>query len=162
MSVFKTVLMGLLFATLAACSGLAANSNPSELSDVAGTKWTVVAVAPDGQNLVSTLPQSTLTLSFGSNGQVTGSAGCNSYFAAYTLQDGDLQIGPAGATKMLCRDPAGVMDQEQAFLMALDKAETIVADGNGLMLNSAGNLPAIQLAPAKQECESASDQAADC
>ena len=52
--------------------------------------------------------------------KVTGTAGCNNYFAAVTAGDlpGDITIAPPGATRMACSDPAAGA-AEQRFLSIL-------------------------------------------
>lgn len=58
------------------------------------------------------------TLSF-QPGMVSGSTGCNSYFAPATiLREGQLELGIAGSTLMAC--PEDVMAQEFRFMAALD------------------------------------------
>lgn len=51
--------------------------------------------------------------------KVSGSAGCNNYFAAVTEGErlGEISIGPAGATRMAC--PEEIMNAESRFLGAL-------------------------------------------
>lgn len=77
-------------------------------------------------------------------GQVTGSAGCNNYFAAYTLTDGRLTFGPIGATRMACEDNR--MAVETKYLAALDSAESYTISGHTLTLNYAGGALHFQLA----------------
>lgn len=58
------------------------------------------------------------TLSFG-EGMVNGNNGCNSFFAsASILAEGQLVLGPAGATLMACEE--ALMQQEHRFMAALD------------------------------------------
>ena len=48
------------------------------------------------------------------NGRLTGSSGCNNYFASYVGDSpGELQIGPAGSTRRACPEPA--MTEETDF-----------------------------------------------
>ena len=54
--------------------------------------------------------------------EVSGSAGCNTYFGAYAVDGSEITIGDVASTEMWCMEPAGVMDQEQAFLAALRSA----------------------------------------
>ena len=71
------------------------------------------------------------------DGRVTGSGGCNSYQGAYeTGQAGGhntLKIGPLAATMMMC-DPA-IMDQEDAFLSALQAATAYRLEGESLIID---------------------------
>lgn len=50
---------------------------------------------------------------------VAGNAGCNSYSATLTPVDDHFTVGPIATTLQLCTEPAGIMEQEQAYLSAL-------------------------------------------
>ena len=66
---------------------------------------------------------------FADDGSLTGSAGCNNYTTSYTADTGDIQIEPAASTRKLCPEPEGVIEQESAFLAALDAGETYGFNG---------------------------------
>jgi heat shock protein HslJ len=51
---------------------------------------------------------------------VTGNSGCNNYSGALTPVDDHFTVGPILTTRQFCAEPAGVMDQEQAYLAALE------------------------------------------
>ncbi len=70
-------------------------------------------------------------------GTVSGSAGCNNYNAAYELEDNNIKIGPAAATRKMCNDPEGVMEQEQEFLAALESVAVYKIDGDRLEMRTA-------------------------
>jgi polar amino acid transport system substrate-binding protein len=76
----------------------------------------------------------TLTAAFGQDGSLNGSAGCNSYSAGYLVDGSQLSIGPASATGMLCAEPVGIMEQESAFLAALESAGSYSIEGGELYL----------------------------
>ena len=91
---------------------------------------------------------STVTATFGADGSVSGSAGCNSYSAPYTLAGDTLKIGPAVVTRKLCETPAGVMQQEAAFVQALENSTTVEAAPHGITLrDSAGAIQVTLGAP---------------
>lgn len=94
-----------------------------------GTNWTVVNFNT-GAAITGPLEGTTLTMAFGEDGQVTGSAGCNNYFASYTVDGQNLTIGQAGSTMMAC-EPAEIMQQETQFLTALGNAATWSINANG-------------------------------
>jgi heat shock protein HslJ len=52
--------------------------------------------------------------------EVTGSAGCNTYTGALTPVNDYFTIGPVATTQQECTEPAGIMEQEQAYLAALE------------------------------------------
>lgn len=67
---------------------------------------------------------------FESDGQLGGHAGCNRFFGSYDFVDGTIEIGPLGATRMACPEPA--MSFEISFLDALQSAKTLTAANNRL------------------------------
>jgi uncharacterized lipoprotein YbaY/heat shock protein HslJ len=80
------------------------------------------------------LAGSQITADFGEDGQVTGLAGCNSYFAPFEVSGASLTIGLAGSTRMACSEPQGVMEQETAYLSQLTLAATYEITGGQLVL----------------------------
>ena len=116
---------------------------PAPVPDpLTGTRWNVVSVN-NGSGIVSLAPGTSITMDFGTDGQVTGSSGCNTYFASFSLNGNAISIGQPGATSLFCAEPAGVMDQEQAFLAALQAAATFRITGSQLDLTTAGGQIAI-------------------
>ena len=63
-------------------------------------------------------------------GQVHGSAGCNSYSGGYQSSDNELSIPLIASTEMYCLEPEGIMEQELQYLKALQAAESYqIRDG---------------------------------
>jgi len=95
----------------------------AEAATLEGAPWRLETyTGPDGQTRRA-LPGSEITATFQA-GRMSGSAGCNSYSAGFALaQDtaGVIRISPAASTQRFCSDPPGVMDQEAAFLRALER-----------------------------------------
>jgi len=92
----------------------------------------------DGQNMVPVLPGTEVSATFGEDGSLAGSAGCNTYSALYQVNGDALSIGSIASGRQTCGDPAGIMEQERAFLAALQSAASYrVADEFGIF-NSAG------------------------
>ena len=59
-----------------------------------------------------------------------GSGGCNGYGASYLASATTLEVVDGiSSTDMLCDTPAGVMDQEEAYLEALSRAATYRFEG---------------------------------
>jgi putative lipoprotein len=87
-------------------------------------------------NLQAVLEDTEITAAFDSeNGQVTGSAGCNSYFGGYELKGNELSLtGPIGSTMMSCGEE--IDQQEIEYLQILQDAESYEIDGNQLQINS--------------------------
>lgn len=88
----------------------------------------------DGQILI---PGTTITAAFGSDGMVTGDAGCNQYFAPYSATGSSLKIGTAGSTMMYCSLPEGSMEQESSYLALLGKAASWTIRGANLVIRDA-------------------------
>ena len=63
-----------------------------------------------------------VTAQFGTDGTVSGNAGCNSYNGSYTVNGGSIIFGPIVSTKMAC--PEAQMAVETAYLAALGTAAT--------------------------------------
>lgn len=100
-----------------------------------GVIWKVTGYNNGRQAVVSPLKDTTLTLTF-KDGTVSGSAGCNTFRASYTLAGDQLTIGPAAATRKACLG-TGVMQQEQEFLAALATTTRWAIDGGMLELHRA-------------------------
>jgi heat shock protein HslJ len=102
-----------------------------EASPVGSWEATMVRL-PDS---VSSLIEGTrITAVFEDDGTLSGSAGCNDYSGTFSRDRGALKISSLSATEMACESPAGVMEQEQAFLEALPLATGYAVEGTGLTL----------------------------
>lgn len=104
---------------------------------LANSSWEVTAYNNGKQAVVSVITGSRLTLAFGADGRVSGSAGCNDFTGAAVLAAGELTIRDAAATRKMCVEPAGVMEQEAAFLKALGPAMRVRIEGTRLELRYA-------------------------
>ncbi|NTV37583.1 MAG: META domain-containing protein, partial [Anaerolineales bacterium] len=76
------------------------------------------------QAVVGMITGSEVTLNFGADGQVSGSAGCNRYTGPYQSEGGNLKVGELATSRMMCPSPEGVMEQETRYLAALQNAAT--------------------------------------
>ena len=79
------------------------------------------------------LPNTMITIEFAADGQVHGSAGCNSYFGSYSIDGSSLITSPIGSTEMWCE---GRMDQESAFLQMLQTATDLTVIENALTIHT--------------------------
>ncbi len=82
------------------------------------------------------LADTRITAEFKDN-QVTGTAGCNNYFASYERTDSTLEVGQIGATRMMCSDPEGIMEQESGYLALLESANTYQIEAGRLKVQNA-------------------------
>jgi heat shock protein HslJ len=108
----------------------------AQSQDLAGTSWEVIGYNNGKQAVTSVLLNTTITASFGKDGNLTGNAGCNDYNGPYTVNGKQITIGPLASTRKACTDPAGVMEQEAQYLAALETAATWQIEGNGLELRT--------------------------
>jgi len=90
-----------------------------------------------GTALQSPITGTEIIADFGTNGMVTGTTGCNVYFAEYVAGDTSLDIENAGMTEMYCLGPDGIMEQEQLFLNLLCSAETFDITNGQLKIRDA-------------------------
>ncbi len=90
-----------------------------------------------------------MTADFGSDGTVTGSAGCNNYSAGHEVDGNTISIGLPIATMMACDQPEGIMEQEQEFLTALGTAATYQIQGDFMEMRTAEGSIAATFEPAQ-------------
>lgn len=69
------------------------------------------------------------------DGQVRGSAGCNSYFAPYERTTTELRVGAVGSTRIFCTQPQGVMEQESTYLGLLQSSATYQINEDKLVIH---------------------------
>jgi heat shock protein HslJ len=117
-----------------------------------GTAWEVIRYDNGKGGYTSALLGTTITALFAEDGSLTGSAGCNNYTSSYQLDDpnadgGSISIGPAATTRMMCAEPEGIMDQEQAYLAALQSAATYAIEGDQFELRDAAGTRMVTLLP---------------
>jgi heat shock protein HslJ len=92
--------------------------SPDEPADEAeGTQFNLVSFGPIGAEQ-AIIPGSQITATF-TDTEVSGFSGCNNYNAVLTPVDDYFTVGPIASTKKACNEPAGVMEQEAAYLAAL-------------------------------------------
>jgi heat shock protein HslJ len=96
--------------------------------------WSLGSMVKDGAT-VAIIPGTTITAKFTPDGSVNGAAGCNNYFASYTVAGNNMTVGPVGSTQMFCGAPAGVMNQESTYLGMLQNASTYSATATELRIS---------------------------
>lgn len=90
-----------------------------------------------------------VTIEFGADGQLSGSAGCNNYFGSYLLDGESMTIDGVGSTEMWCE---GRMDQESAYLsMLLNAIGVTPAEGTLTIHTSDGDLVFTEAADSELE-----------
>jgi heat shock protein HslJ len=109
-----------------ACGGSQGRATASR--SLEGTEWALIAYRK-----TSPIEGTEITATF-KDGQVSGSAGCNSYFGSYDASGADISFGVIAQTEMACMDPEGVMDQETEYLGYLAQAQTYRFEGDRLLI----------------------------
>ena len=99
-----------------------------------GSLWNVLMYNNGKEAVVSVILSTEITAYFGEDGQLSGNAGCNNYSAAYEIDGESITIGPAITTRMACGDPEGIMEQETAYLAALEMASSYQFEDQRLIL----------------------------
>lgn len=69
-------------------------------------------------------------------GRIGGTAGCNSYFGAVTIDEDQqtFSVGPLGMTRKACAQP--IMEQESAFISMLEKVTRFATQDGTLFLST--------------------------
>tara|TARA_R110000868_G_scaffold47966_7_gene156493 strand:- start:773 stop:1177 length:405 start_codon:yes stop_codon:yes gene_type:complete len=105
----RTWTIGLLAASLAGC---ATSSLQLQTEQTYQVEW--IGERP-------LIDSSHLTITLGDDGRAYGNAGCNHWFAGYTLTGAQISFSAAGSTRKMCA-PA-LMEQEARFLENLSTVQ---------------------------------------
>ncbi len=91
-------------------------ASKSETFNLVGSDWQLVDLAGSGvaENVRA-------TLAFPEANKVSGNASCNRFSGPVQISGNEIKLGPLGATRMACPEPA--MSQETKYLNALQCAE---------------------------------------
>ena len=110
-------------------------AQPVYLTDQLNQEWLLVNFDDQGSKK-KVIANTQTTIQF-STERLSGSAGCNRYFAGYQLKNGyDLTIERIVATEMACPDPVGIMQQEDTYLQLLSRAKAYyIRDGQLTLYN---------------------------
>ncbi|MBK8987783.1 MAG: META domain-containing protein [Chloroflexi bacterium] len=115
-----------------ASGALMASFTVAQAADLVGPVWTVTLFNNGLQAAVGLLDGTEITMSFGEDGNVQGSAGCNQYFGPYTVNGDALSVGLLATTRAYCPEPEGKMQQEAQFLAALQMAASFTIQNGQL------------------------------
>ena len=98
-------------------------------------EWTVDSFATNANTVSAVLPETDIDVVFGI-ANVGGFAGCNSFSGTYGTNGDIVRISPLATTRLACDQP--IMDQETAFLKALQGAARIDVRANSVNLTDLG------------------------
>jgi heat shock protein HslJ len=116
-------------------------------NSLTGSKWQLTSI--NGTPVPAPTTSKTVTLEFGSDGQINGSGGCNSFGGTYTTQGDSLSFGPIASTKMACVDETA-MQQENQYFQILQVATkftiapeqlTVVGQGSDTLVFTTASIP---------------------
>jgi heat shock protein HslJ len=110
--------------------------NKAAQPSLSGTLWQLTAYNNGQGGVVSLIADTQITATFDEEGSLTGFAGCNRYLARYQATETTIEISPGASTRMFCEQPDGLMDQEMAYLQALETAASFTIEGNTLTLRT--------------------------
>jgi len=91
-------------------------SSQAVLSELESTTWVLNTL-----NNNRPIDDIQLTIHF-EDGQISGSAGCNSYGSSYRIKGDAISFSGLFSTEMACMEPEGIMEQERIYLELLHSA----------------------------------------
>lgn len=130
---------------LIGADGAVLSTFAAQSQSLAGSSWRAIGINNGKGGVASLVAGSTVTISFASDGKVSGSGGCNNYTSTWKAMGNALTFTPVGATRRMCVAP-DVMAQEQAFFTALGTVATMRMEGDGLEMRTAQGALAVSLA----------------
>ena len=107
--------------------------------------WEVTGYNNGAGGVVSVAIGTEVTASFGADGMLHGSGGCNDYNGSYVLNGESLSIGPLATTRKACEEP--IMEQEDRFLAALQAATGYRLEPHIIVLVLPDGASGVSLAP---------------
>ena len=122
----KITLLFMIGTMLAACSG-------SVSSELAGD-WKLISYGSI-TNPTPAVPNAESSLTFESDGTLSGSVGCNSFSGDYKVEGNTITFRAIAATEMACAEP--LMQQESAVFSIFSGSTTFKVEGNTLTITSA-------------------------
>ena len=120
---------------LAACATAKQDQPPAQSAALLDTEWVLISL--NGSALIE---GTEITLNF-KEASLDGSAGCNTYGGSYTASEDSLRLSGVYATEMGCPEPKGILDQEKAYLDALNAAARYRVDGDWLEVYDEAGAP---------------------
>ena len=121
---------------LAAAPGIVGCTSDSAV-ELEGKKWLLESYG-NTDSPTAVIEDTRVTAEF-SEGQVNGKAGCNNYFGSYEIKCAEITFGPVASTEMYCMDPEGIMDQETAYVSALQTSEKFEIAKGTLRITCSGD-----------------------
>lgn len=130
---FRGIILITLLIIIQGCSATMNSSNDISVSG----KWMIESI--EGKSVVANSPA---YMEFSEDNRISGNASCNRFFGKYTLAGSRMTIGEAGSTRMMCAGPFS--EQENRFLSALNRVDSIAMDNETLSLKDAQGVELIK------------------
>jgi heat shock protein HslJ len=105
--------------------------------------WHLSSYASGSSSLIPVTSGTSITATFGNDGRLSGSAGCNQYSSTYTTSRSSFTVGQVATTLLFCDEPAGIMEQENRFLALLPSVTHYQVSGRQLILTDAADEKAL-------------------
>jgi heat shock protein HslJ len=133
--IFHSLIALFIVIGLTACSGQSsANLNGD---------WKLISYGSKS-NPTPAVPDVDTTVTFGSDGKIGGSVGCNSFGGDYKVNGDKITFSQIASTVMACADP--LMQQESAVFSVFTDKATFTVDGSTLTITSADGNSVVALA----------------
>lgn len=143
----KNITMILFISLLSGSFLLAACTSGGNTLD--GTNWNLESYLDAKGEMINRLTDAVVTAQFQAD-KVSGIAGCNNYNSSYQVDGKSLTFSPAATTRKICSEPAGIMEQEDAYLSALSLVQTYKHSDDKLEMQDAGGETILVFTPAGQ------------
>jgi heat shock protein HslJ len=115
---------------------------------LSGGTWELISLRNATGTEIPVISGTQITAEFDDDGSIKGSAGCNQYGAEYVAGgealSGDLALDSVYMTEMYCMSPAGVMEQESAYLGLLSSARAFRIEAGILVLSDEAGSPLLE------------------
>lgn len=126
---------------LIACAAIG-GAVAAEHKGLAGTSWQLLQLGSNGA-LSENLP----TLTFSTDGKVSGSGGCNTFTGSVTESGMHITFGAIAASRKACSEQVNA--QEAAYFKALEQAQTFENRATSLLINTKAFDEPLSFVPAK-------------
>jgi heat shock protein HslJ len=109
--------------------------------------WSLQSFTSQDGTTTPVLNGTVITANFRTDGQLTGSGGCNQYSGRYMIQETRIVVSRVTTTGMSCRDKNATLQEEQYYASLEDASELRVHD-RVLTLYSTDGKPLLVYGPA--------------
>lgn len=110
-------------------SSSSSSSSSGDEDPLLGTGWLLKQYG--GKDILANGNQPSITFS---GGLASGNSGCNGWQGNYTIDGTNLTFGELSGSEISCENPAGIMEQEDAFLQMLGDSASYELNGDQLTI----------------------------